>query len=136
MAGSFFDGLFAGAPRAILDGAFGQPWTIQPQAKPRANAPSAPDPSRPIVEGIVGYFSDRTEMFKATHVYDAQADKRPGMVTAEITVEFPDAFDGAPLDLRGDDIAVRLADAVQWKINSVRRDAVTNRLVCNLGRLS
>lgn len=133
---SFFDDLFAGGPRAVLDGTFGQPWQILPQARPRANAPSALDPSRPVITGIVGYFSDKAEAYRATHVYDQQADKRPGITTAEMTVEFPNAFAGAPLDIRGDDIAVRMADGAEFRLGTPRRDEAANRLTCNLGRLS
>ena len=136
MPGSFFDNLFAAGPRAVLDGAFGQPWRILPQAKRSVNAPGAADPSRPVIEGIVGIFADKTEMYKAVHVYDPQAAQRPGIVTAEVSVEFPDTFEGVALDLRADDIVERIADASQWRITTVRRDGATNRLTCALGRLS
>ena len=136
MAGSFFDDLFVSGARPIHDATFGQPWIIQPQAKRSANASLAADPSRPVISGIVGIFADKTEMYKATHVYDPQADKRPGIVTAEISVEFPDAFAGTPLNMRADDFVVRVADASQWRVTSIRRDGVTNRFICALGRLS
>lgn len=136
MPGSFFDTLFAGAPRAILDRAFGRLWNVLPHRKVSANSPVSPDPDRPVIDGLVGIFSDKVEPYKAEHLYDPQAQKRPGVVTAETRVEFPAFLPDGPLDIRADDIVIRVDDQSTWRITSVERDDATNRQTCGLGRLS
>ena len=136
MPGSFFDDLFTGGPRAVLDTTFGQAWNVLPQTKLTANSPGGPDPDRPVIEGLVGIFSDKVEVYKAAHVYDPQTEKRPGVITSETRVEFPALTPDGPLDIRAADIVVRVADDSYWRILSVERDLVANRLTCGLGQLS